>query len=159
MPTSTYVCFRATYQCVLCDNTLTAIIRFRFRWKQATCSCQARLCSSGCAASDTSRPVASRVSAAFLAVFALNPDPAVGAHAFAAAVAAVAPDAVMLADAGAPAVLALAPLAVMLADAGAPAVLVDAPDAVMVADICEHRRATAYDGEYYTPHSVWQCGP
>ena len=41
-----------------------------------------------------------------LAVFALAPDPAMGAHAFAAAVAAEAPDVVMLADAGAPAVLA-----------------------------------------------------
>jgi hypothetical protein len=64
----------------------------------------------------TPAPAASRVPAALLAVFALAPDPAVGAHAFAAAVAAEAPDAVMLADAGAPAVLASAPLAVMLAD-------------------------------------------
>jgi hypothetical protein len=40
-----------------------------------------------------------------LAVFALAPDPAVGAHAFAAAVAAEAPDAVMLADAVAGTVL------------------------------------------------------
>ena len=66
----------------------------------------------------TPAPAASRVPAALLAVFALAPDPAVGAHAFAAAVAAEAPDAVMLADAGAPAVLGLAPLAVVLADAG-----------------------------------------
>jgi hypothetical protein len=56
----------------------------------------------------TPAPAASRVPAALLAVFALAPDPVVGAYAFAAAVAAEAPDAVMLADAGAPRVLALA---------------------------------------------------
>ena len=80
----------------------------------------------------TPAPAASRVPAALLAVFALAPDPVVGAYAFAAAVAAEAPDAVMLADAGAPRVLALAqtvpatvprtalaPHAVTLADADA----------------------------------------
>jgi hypothetical protein len=66
---------------------------------------------------------ASCVPEALLALFALAPDAAVGAHAGAAAVAAVAPLVVMLADAGAPAVLGFAPAAVMLADAGAPAVL------------------------------------
>ncbi len=61
----------------------------------------------------------------------MTPDPAAGAHGFAAAVAAEAPDAVMLADAGAPAVLA-PPDVVMLADACAPAVLSGAPLAVQV---------------------------
>jgi hypothetical protein len=75
---------------------------------------------------------ASRVPATLLAVLALAPHPAVGAHAFAAAVAAatVAPLAVMLADTCAPGVRP----AVMLANAGAPAVLAGAPDAIMLAD-------------------------
>ena len=84
----------------------------------------------------TPEPAASRVPAALLAVFALGPDPAVGAHTFAAAVAArmiiKAPDAVMLADAGAPAVLAGVPSAVMLADACAPAVIASVPDAAFL---------------------------
>ena len=60
----------------------------------------------------TPAPAASRVAAALLAVLALAPDPAVGAHALAAAVATMASLAVMLADAGAPAVLAGVPHAV-----------------------------------------------
>jgi hypothetical protein len=95
------------------------------------CSCQAQLCING---RRTPAPAASRVPAAVLPVFALAPDAAVGAHAFAAAVAAVAPLAVMLADAGASAVLAGVPHAVVLADAGGPTVLACAPDAVMLAD-------------------------
>ena len=78
----------------------------------------------------TPAPAASRVPAALLAVLSGAPDPAVGAHALAAAVAAEAPDAVMLADAGAPAVLAGVPSAVMLADACAPAVIASVPDEV-----------------------------
>jgi hypothetical protein len=81
--------------------------------------CQAFLCSSGCAASDTS-PAASGTPAALPAVFVLTPDPAVGAHALAAAVAVEAPDAVIFADGRAPAVLAGAPDAIMLADGALP---------------------------------------
>ena len=73
----------------------------------------------GCAAASGTgpAPAESRTPAALLAVFALAPAAAVGAHAFDAAVAAVAPLAVMLANAGTPAILAGVPPEMMLDDA------------------------------------------
>jgi hypothetical protein len=127
--TSVYVCIRMSmnvYECVsVCtcssinvqcgrESTIIGRLSSGHQWKQAR-----MFLSSGYAAAAvkhrTPAPAASRVPAALLAVFAPAPDPAVGAHAFAAAVAAEAPLAVMLADAGAPAVLARVPHAVMLA--------------------------------------------
>ena len=69
----------------------------------------------------------SRAAPALLARFALAPDAAVRAHAFASTISALPSYSVMLADTRAPAVLAVAPAAVMLADAGAPAVLAVVP--------------------------------
>jgi len=118
------VCTSSRYKGVL--YTMTAIIRASM---EAGPYVRVK---NGCAAAAvqhrTPAPAASRVPAALLAVLSGAPDPAVGAHALAAAVAAEAPDAVMLADAGAPAVLAGVPSAVMLADACAPAVIASVPD-------------------------------
>ena len=103
--TSVYVCIRMSmnvYECVsVCtcssinvqcgrESTIIGRLSSGHQWKQAR-----MFLSSGYAAAAvkhrTPAPAASRVPAALLAVFAPAPDPAVGAHAFAAAVAAEAP--------------------------------------------------------------------
>jgi hypothetical protein len=80
-----YVCVRAHVE--MCAVRQHNDGKSGHRWKQAR-----MIVSSGCTAAAvhhrTPVPAASRVPAALLAVFALAPDPAVGAHSFATAVAA-----------------------------------------------------------------------